>query len=78
MENSMLKMQVDNFQKETEFYKGQIDMLQEQLRISAYRDRDNSSGYESRIENLLQNINELEGRNSELEAYAKQVEDHNK
>ena len=74
----MLKMQADNFKKETEFYKGQIDMLQEQLRISAYRDRDNSSGYEQRIETLLQNINELEGRNSELEGYVKQLEDHNK
>lgn len=74
----MLKMQVSNFQKESEFYKGQIDMLQEQLRISAYRDRENSSGYEQRIETMLQNINELEGRNAELERYVKQLEDHNK
>lgn len=68
----MLKLQADNLQRETDFYKGQVDMLQEQFRITTFKNQQGPN-----IESLMQDLNALEARNAELQQHIKHLEEQN-
>ena len=58
--NNMLKYQVENLERETNYYKKQMDVFKNQMEVTAQREQKSEAQYEQRLKFLTEQVRSYE------------------